>query len=125
MALSKLEKGRVGEAALIYVAAREGWGIALPHLCELPYDVAIKINNKQGWAKVQCKFAGVKRAKNLPSVDLRTGKGSKKKYPKGAFEYLFAYDLEWQAGWLIPFNLIKTRTEITPRLQEFEEYRVL
>ena len=124
--LSSNEKGRIGEAALIYVAAREGWGISLPHLCDLAYDVAIKIDKTSGWAKVQCKYAGVKRASAPPSVDLRRGRlANKKRYKKGDFEFLFIYDCEWHAGWLVPYNVISERVEVSPRLPKFQEYRVL
>ena len=123
--MNSKQKGSIAVAQCISKLYKLGYEVLLPigdrkHY-ELGFDDGKKLN------KVQVKFAG-KRLRGTYRAGLRITGGNQsynyaKKYNDDAFDYLFVYSEDGKS-YLINWNDIKIRNEITINDKKYQKYLV-
>lgn len=116
------QKGDLAEACFRFVAANHGWQVCKPESVSLAYDFAVRRSEKEGWKRVQVKYTGVKREDQDPSVELR--RNNAKAYKEGDYDFLFCYEPSNKKCWMIPWENIKGKTELTPGVEKYDDYQI-
>jgi len=113
-----MNSGQIGDCTEIVVMAsamRAGYPVAVPHGHAKPYDLLVERNDGT-WAKVQAKtitcrghkmFIPARRSKQV------TGVPRERRYQLGDFDVLAGVEPGTYHVWLIHFDCINGKTQVT------------
>lgn len=115
----------VGQAINYYLS--NNYEVCLPIGDKRHYDLVVEKDSKL--TRVQVKFAGVYKAKNLCVAALRITGGNQsynyaKKYPDDAFDELFIFTEKGQK-FIIPWNETHCRNELSIENDKYRKYMVV
>ena len=125
---STLSVGAISEARFVLEALKRGWETCKPvHYNKAPYDFLLRKAPHLPWVSVQVKTAGYEFDKksnryNLKVKFMRTGThpGSKRRYEKGDFDWLFVVTEKW--CWLIPWKEIETLSKLSLQGRKYNRW---
>lgn len=114
----------VGQAISFFM--NHGYEVCLPIGDKRDFDLVVE---RDGCLeKVQVKYAGLYKTKNVCKVGLRITGGNQsfkysKKYKKDAFDLLFIYTAKGEK-YLIPWNKVTFRNELSIESEKYRIYRL-